>query len=182
MTITVRSAKDVRLAHRGRYFLIRDADGVMRVVSASKLTELSPYVDSSGGRRYKYAVRAGGYQNSWGQAEIAGQFNNPRDTVQATGPEVNKLQRVGAIQLAGEAVASASSAPTTGQFGGGYVIASVVKGSGALSFANLPKVHATSESAEAEAERLASIDPGKEFVVFKATMSAIKANVVTRKF
>lgn len=181
MTITVRTAKDIRQAHRGRYFLIRDVSGAMRVVSTASLKELSPYVASNGDRHYKFATQPGGYQNSWSQREIALQFSNTRDTVQANAVQVSKLANAGVIRVAQEAVADAAPA-TTDQFGGGYVIASVVKGSGALSFASKPKIHATSESAEAEAERLASTAPGKEFVVFKATMSAVKASVVTRKF
>ena len=59
--------------------------------------------------------------------------------------------------------------------GGKWIIGSILSDGYSLS-AN-PKTHNTAESAQIEASRLASITPGKKFVVFKAVTEVVSGGV-----
>lgn len=177
--IQVNSASDVRVACGNRYFIIRNIHGDIQVVSAATSKELSPYRASDGTRRYKFATTTGGYQNLYSQEELRQIFNSRAKIASAA--QVSNLMKVSTLAAIGSGPTQVGGLVTEeAVFAGGYIIGTVT--SMGISTASNPKVHVTEALAEAEANRLASANPGTEFVVFKATMSAIKATVVTRKF
>ncbi|MCA1800317.1 MAG: hypothetical protein LC650_03400 [Actinobacteria bacterium] len=63
---------------------------------------------------------------------------------------------------------------------GGWVIATVT--ATGLLFGTKPKVHTNQGAAEAELQRLATVSPGTEFVLLKATKTAITQTVQTKTF
>ena len=70
------------------------------------------------------------------------------------------------------------SIPGNGPTSGSYIIGSVTGES--VSFATTPKVHLSKTDAQAEAERLARANPGKEFILVKVE-GRVKVNGVQWK-
>lgn len=61
-----------------------------------------------------------------------------------------------------------------------YIIGSVTE-NGEYSFSTNPKSHATSQSADAEVQRLARTVPGKQFVVFERKLTPVKTAIQTQQ-
>jgi hypothetical protein len=192
--ITVASINDIVVITKDRYAIVKDTAGVYRVVSLLRTTasELGWYDRGSFGkldRTYTFC------RSGCGRKEIFGQFQL-KQAVQnygkpATPAQLVKLSRVVYINKATTQDIKMATAGKTDFNGlpsrtqldpvqGGWIIAAV--GPGGLVFGTTPKVHISRLAAEAELERLASLAPGTEFVLFKAAKIAKSSAVVTRTF
>ena len=187
--INVRNANDICVVNN-RYAIIRDFNGDYRVVSLVRTPyrELQPRHGSSG---MSYAFNRTGTSSVWNktnysQGQLATMFT--RHGVQPKPSVLADLQTHGAIKLHNAAGAQGnidlSGMPYNNNqldpVNGGWVIATVT--TDGLLFGTKPKVHRNQDAAEAELQRLATVSPGTEFVLLKATKAAITQTVQTRNF
>lgn len=198
--IRVNSATDIAVLNN-RYAVIRDVNGIYRVVSLvrSPATELQPRTTGGG---ISYVFNRTGTGPSWdkqsynqqqlaglitryGKAPAADQMIELSSIVQGLGPRPNNPWKttdvrmsagIGKSDIAGMPFLNTQLDPQKG----GWVIATVTPEG--LLFGSKPKVHTNEGAANAELQRLATVSPGTEFVLLKATKTAITQTVQTRTF
>lgn len=174
---------------QNRYAIVETVTGEYHVMSLVRGEPrlLQGIKDSTGKLSYSVAKTAGGYKDTLSQARLSNFMNqelrqNKIDPHSDLGRMIGNSRDVvwagGYTPPRANAVASASAAELG--FNGGFIIGSFRNNT--VSFASNPKVHPTQADAYAEAERLATRNPGIEFVVVKAVASFAKASVVSKSF
>lgn len=188
--IHARSTKDIRVVN-SRYAIVLDVNKNYRVVSLVRtpFRELAARYTSMG-MSYVFDREGRGpfYKQSYNQPELEVLYTTRG--LAATESQLAGLVG-GAVRV--DSYHTPAAALVKGALEGmpynnhqldpqrgGWVIATVTENG--LLFGSKPKVHRDQGAAEAELQRLATVSPGTEFVLLKATKTAITQTVQTKTF